>query len=193
MISGSFSELDDSRTAQTSVPSGRISLASYLIPGVAALLAEQVGDRLDGRIGDVVLAALLAVEYRDGHAPDALAARCTSHCGREPCRSCGHCPRPGMPVHAVDGLVAVLFEGVNGAEPLLGGAEDDGIVAAPAVRVLVGDVLHSPSGGRVSLHMLKDNLVGIPDRSDRQTARQPLRSGGRHRPRGQRRAPAGNG
>ena len=37
-------------------------------------LAEQVGDSLDGSIGDVVLAALLAVEDRDGHAPDALAA-----------------------------------------------------------------------------------------------------------------------
>src|SRR5699024_8767249 len=45
-----------------------------LVPGVRALAAEQVADRLDGGVGDVVLAALFAVERRDGHAPGALAA-----------------------------------------------------------------------------------------------------------------------
>ena len=66
------------------LPIGSAALADFalghdlvgivLIPGVAALLAEQVGDSLDGSIGDVVLATLLAVEDRDGHAPDALTA-----------------------------------------------------------------------------------------------------------------------
>ena len=60
----------------------------------------------------MVLAALLAVEYRDGHAPDALAADApvtavTDHTGHAvmapPAASC-----------AVNGLVDVLLEGVDG-------------------------------------------------------------------------------
>ena len=73
----------------------------------------------------MVLAALLAVEYRDGHAPDALAADApvtavTDHTGHAVMS-----PRR-LPVHAVNGLVDVLLEGVDGAEPLLGSTEDDG-------------------------------------------------------------------
>ncbi len=43
---------------------GMICSASVLIPGVGAFLAEQLADSLDGGIGDVVSAALLAVEGR---------------------------------------------------------------------------------------------------------------------------------
>ena len=49
-------------------------LGFVLIPCIGTFLAEQVADSLDGGIGDVVGAALLAVECGDGHAPGALAA-----------------------------------------------------------------------------------------------------------------------
>src|SRR5699024_1564561 len=86
-----------------------------LVPGVAALPAEQVADRLDGRVGDMVLAALFAVEHRDGHAPDALAAdapvAAVAH-------HAGHAvvAPGGLPLDAVDGLVDVLLEGVDRSE-----------------------------------------------------------------------------
>ena len=109
----------------------------------------------------MVFAALLAVEYRDGHTPDALTADApvaavtdhASHAVMAPGR---------LPVYAVDGLVDILFESVDGAEPLLGRAEDDGMMAAPAMRILVGDVLHAHQVAAL-LDMLKDDLVGVPD------------------------------
>ena len=153
------------------LPIGSAALADFalghdlvgivLIPGVAALLAEQVGDSLDGSIGDVVLATLLAVEDRDGHAPDALTADApvaavTDHAGHA-------VMAPGrLPVYTVNSLVDILFESIDGAEPLLGRAEDDGMVAAPAVRVLVGDVLHTHQVAAL-LDVLQNDLVGIPD------------------------------
>ena len=68
----------------------------------------------------------------------------------------------GEPLHLVDGLVDVLFEGVNGAEPLLGGTEDDGAVAAPAMGILVAHVLNAQQMAAL-LDMLQDHLIGIPD------------------------------
>ena len=51
---------------------------------------------------------------------------------------------PGrLPLDFVNGLIGFLAELINGAEPLFGCTEDDGMVAAPAMRVLVGDVLHA--------------------------------------------------
>ena len=148
-------------TALADLGLGHDVVGIILVPGVAALLAEQVGDSLDGSIGDVVLAALLAVEYRDGHAPDALAADApvtavTDHTGHAVMA-----PRR-LPVHAVNGLVDVLLEGVDGAEPLLGSTEDDGMMAAPAMRVLMGDVLHTHQMAAL-LDVLQNDLVGVPD------------------------------
>ena len=108
----------------------------------------------------MVLAALLAVEHRDGHAPDALAgnapvAAVTDHAGHT-------VMAPGrLPLHTVDGLVNILLEGVNGAEPLLGGTEDDGMMAAPAMGILVGDVLHTHQMAGLP-DMLQNHLVGRP-------------------------------
>ena len=68
----------------------------------------------------------------------------------------------GHPGHGVDGLVDVLTELGDGAEPLLGSTEDDGIMAAPAVRILMLDVQlahDSAGGGQVG----QNGLVGSPD------------------------------
>ena len=136
-------------------------LGLVLVPGIRALLAEQVADRLDGSIRDVVGAALLAVEGRDGHAPGTLTADApvvavAHHAGHAVMAPVGH------PGDRVDGLVHVLAELGDGAEPLLGGTEDDGVMAAPAVRVLMLDVQlahHGTGSGQVG----QDGLVGCPD------------------------------
>ena len=148
-------------TALADLGLGHDVIGIILVPCIAALLAEQVGDGLDGGIGDVVLAALLAVEYRDGHAPDALAADAPVAAVAD---HAGHAVMApgGLPLHIINGLVDILLEGVDGAEPLLGRAEDDGVVAAPAMRVLVGDVLYAHQV-TAFLDMLQNDLVGIPD------------------------------
>ena len=108
----------------------------------------------------MVLATLLAVEHRDGHAPDTLTgnapvAAVADHAGHTVMAP------GGLPLHAVDGFVNILLEGVNGAEPLLSGAEDDGMMAAPAMRILVGDVLHAHQMAGL-FDMLQNHLVGRP-------------------------------
>src|SRR5699024_2764866 len=103
-------------------------LGLVLIPGVRALAAEQVADRLDGGVGDVVLTALFAVDSGDGHAPGALAA--DASVAAVPHHAVHPVVAPlGHPLVAVHRLLDILLEGVDGAEPLLGGAEDDGVVA----------------------------------------------------------------
>src|SRR5699024_6546041 len=103
-----------------------------LVPGIAALLAEQVRDSLDGSIGDMVFAALFAVEHRDRHAPDALAADAPVAAVAHHARHTVMAPRR-LPVHAVGGFVDIFLEGVDGTEPLLRSTEDDGVVAAPEI------------------------------------------------------------
>ena len=70
---------------------------------------------------------------------------------------------PGrLPLDFVNGLIGFLAELINGAEPLFGCTEDDGMVAAPAMRVLVGDVLHAHQVAGL-LDVLQNNFVGSPD------------------------------
>ena len=69
---------------------------------------------------------------------------------------------PGRePLHLINGLIDVLLEGVDGAEPLVRGPEDDGAVAAPAVGILVGHVLDAQQMSAL-LDVLQDDLVGLP-------------------------------
>ena len=136
-------------------------LCLILVPGIGAFLAEQLTDSLDGGISDVVSAALLAVESRDGHTPGTLTADApvvavtdhTLHAVVAPVRH---------PLHGVDGLVDIVTELGNRAEPLLGGTEDDGVVAAPAVGVLMLDV-HLAHDGTGFGQVGQNGLVGSPD------------------------------
>ena len=80
--------------SQTSMSLGMMSLASYLYQASLPSLRNRSADSLDGSIGNVVLAALLAVEYRDRHAPDALTADAPVAAVAHHARACGHGPRP---------------------------------------------------------------------------------------------------
>ena len=136
-------------------------LCLVLVPGIGAFLAEQRADSLDGGIGDVVSTALLAVESRDGHTPGTLTADApvvavTDHALHAVVAPVRH------PLHGVDGLVDIVTELGNRAEPLLGGTEDDGVVAAPAVGVLMLDV-HLTHDGTSLGQVGQNGLVGSPD------------------------------
>ena len=53
--------------------------------------------------------------------------------------------------------------GLHGDEPLLRGPEDDGLLAAPAVGVAVGQLLRPPGVCRCCLEEFDDAGVGLPD------------------------------
>ena len=103
--------------------------------------------------------AAFAVKYGDGQAPVALA---------------GDAPVGPLPDHALHAALAPfrqpfdlvgrrhrrLLEGVHGAEPLVGGPVEDGVLAAPAVGVLVEDLLGAQQGA-AGLQVLEDDLVGL--------------------------------
>ena len=112
-------------------------------PCVGALAVEQVDHRVERLLRRDGRAALRALEHGDGHAPRALARDApvgtVGHHGADAVLGPG-----GDPFHAMlDGLERVLAQAVlvHGHEPLVGGAEDDRLVAAPAVRVAVRDLL----------------------------------------------------
>ena len=129
----------------------------HIEPCVGALLLEQAGHRLDALLGADGLAAVLAVEHGDGQTPAALAADAPvgtlqdhgAHTVLAPC---------GYPAHVLAGGDGVVLEGVHGAEPLGGGAEDDGVLAAPAVGIAVDDVLAGEQGA-VVFHILQNDGV----------------------------------
>ena len=109
-------------------------------PRVRSLGTEDLAYFFDSFGGADGLAAVLAVEYGDRQTPvaltrDAPVGALADHAGNAlaaPLR---------QPLYALRGGDSLVLEGVNGAEPLVGGAEDDGILASPAVRVAVYDVL----------------------------------------------------
>ncbi len=120
------------------------------VPGFGAFAVEEVDDLAIERGVDDRLAAGFAQEDGDGHAPDALAA--DAPVGARGDHVGDALLAPGrIPDDLVDLFDGELAEGCfcrlrrldwrfEGDEPLLGGAEDDGIVAAPAVRVGVLEV-----------------------------------------------------
>ncbi len=117
------------------VPSGSSSAAVRSIPDVGGVLAEEVDDAVEnGAIGQR-LAAGVAIEDDDGHAPDALARDAPIGAGGDHVGDALFAPG-GDPADLLDGVERALAEIVvlHADEPLLGGAEDGRVVAAPAVR-----------------------------------------------------------
>ena len=71
-------------------------------------------------------------------------------------------PQPGTQRTSSQAATASSLKGVHGAEPLGGGPEDDGVLAAPAVGILVDDVFHAQQMAAFP-DMLQNHLVGGPD------------------------------
>ena len=114
------------------------------IPGIGAEAAEEVNHFAIERRIIQRLAATFAQEHGDGHAPDTLARDAPVR----PC--CNHVGdalfAPGrIPLHFLDLIQRAAAQRTarhrrfHRDEPLLGRSEDDGIVAAPAVRIRVLD------------------------------------------------------
>jgi len=132
-----------------------------LIPYVGAEFREQIGHVAHHRgIGDG-LAAALADEGGYGHAPRALAG--DTPVGPSLHHSVDAVPSPvGNPGDPVD-LIQCLFAqsvGFHADEPLFGGAEDDGLLAAPAVGIGVGDLARTKEGACFG-QLFNNALVGF--------------------------------
>ena len=135
-----------------------------LIPDVGAVLAEEGDDAVEnGAIGDR-LAAGVAIENDDGHAPYALARDAPIGAGGDHVGDALLTPG-GHPADLLDGFERALAEivALHADEPLLGGAEDGRVVAAPAVRIGVSDLLEAAEGV-VRFQNFDDDGVGLPKR-----------------------------
>ena len=137
------------------------------VPGIRALAGKQLLHGAVRFLGLMQLVALRAEEDRNRHAPQTLTADA-------PVRSRGHhvgnalfAPRR-IPLHAGDGLQSLRAQSAfaqlafHADEPLLRGAEDYRLVAAPAVRIAVLNVL-APHQHAASLQQSDDRLVGHAD------------------------------
>ena len=132
-------------------------------PEIGALSAHPLDDPLQNLRGEEHRAALPAVKGHDGHAPGPLA-------GDAPVRAPLHhlvdalpapAGNPGDPVDGRQGLAPKVV-GRHGDEPLLRGPEDDGLLAAPAVRVAVGHLLPARSNLPFCAQEFNDARVGLP-------------------------------
>ena len=107
------------------VPGGSSSAADLLVPDVGAMHAEQIDDAVEDRAVGERLAAALAIEDDDRHAPDALARDAPVGPRRDHVGDALLAPRR-HPAHLPDRVQRVLAEVVplHPDEPLLGRAED---------------------------------------------------------------------
>src|SRR5215469_5637895 len=134
-----------------------------LIPDIGAVLAEEGDNAVEnGAIGNR-LAAGVAIEDDDGHAPDALARDAPIGAGGD------HVGDPLFtpgrdPADLLDGFerAAAKIVALHADKPLFGGAENSRVVAAPAVRIGVGDLLEAAQGV-VRFEDFDDDGVGFPD------------------------------
>ncbi|MPM49894.1 hypothetical protein SDC9_96628 [bioreactor metagenome] len=110
------------------------------VPGVAALFFKESRNRIHRDIVNDGLAALLAVEHRDGDTPEALPGNApiaaVPHHGGDALLAPGR-----IPLNGLNGLKRRLLEPVDRTEPLFGDAEQNGVLAAPAVGILVDDLV----------------------------------------------------
>ena len=123
-------------------------------PCVGAVLTENLGNLADGLIVAHGLAAIGAIEHGNGQTPTALTGDApvgalTNHAHHAVMTPFGN------PLHIVASLHSLFLECLHGAEPLVGGTEDDGALAAPAVGVGVDDVLAGQQ--RAAVHQILVN------------------------------------
>jgi hypothetical protein len=138
-------------------------LGGAFVPDVGGVFAEQVDDVIEfGTVGDVLFAGL-AGEGDDGDAPGALAGDAPIGAGGDHVADALFAPG-GPPLDLFNGFEGALAEivALHADEPLFGGAEDGGFVAAPAVGVAVldGGLGEEGAGG---LEQFNHEWVGFPD------------------------------
>src|SRR4029077_18301781 len=115
-----------------------------LVPGIRALFLEPANDVSQRFEIFEARAARVTIKDDDGHAPEALARNGPVRALRDHVVHAVFAPG-GNPLHVADLVESFLAEtgatavggGVNLDKPLLGGAENHGIVAPPAMRIAV--------------------------------------------------------
>ena len=138
---------------------GQKVLCGALKPGVCALFAENFGHLEHCSFVDDFLAALIAVENRDRHAPfsltgDAPIVAVSDHRLKTVVTPFGD---PFDRIHRLD---SVLAEVGNRAEPLACGTEKHRLFAAPAMGILVDYLFHGEKcTGFVKINC--DGLIGL--------------------------------
>ena len=111
-------------------------------PDVGRVLFEKIDHAVEDLAIGQRFAAGRTIEDDDRHAPDALARDAPVGPAGDHVRDAFFAPL-GNPFDAFDGVERALAQAVviHPDEPLVGGAEDGRVVAAPAVRIGVFDVL----------------------------------------------------
>ncbi len=143
------------------------------IPGIGAFSAEEINHALVNRFIVQRLPALVAEKHGNRHAPDALARDAPVGSRRNHVGDALFTPRR-IPDHLFDFVERTLPErrryafvrnhrSLHADEPLLGGPHDDGIMAAPAVRVGVLEAGGAQERG-FFLEKFDDRRVGLEDR-----------------------------
>jgi len=132
----------------------------FFKPEVRAVLLDGIGDLVrDGGVHDGLAVGI--VEDGQRHAPGALAADAPVWAAFD--GAVDAIPAPGgQPVHGVDGLQGIGAEVADADEELLDGAEDDGRLRTPAVRILV-NVGRVAEQGAFGLQDLDDAFVALED------------------------------
>ena len=146
-------------------PAGRRSFASRAYQASARLRLEEVRHVAREVGAQQDLAAPLAVEGGDRHAPQPLARDAPVGARRDHVADALLAPG-GDPLRLRDRLEGLLAQRgpalVEGDEPLLGGAEDDRVLAAPADRVGVRVLAGLQEGARLAQE-LHDRGVRVED------------------------------
>ena len=150
-------------TALLAVRAVRQVLAGLLgEPSIGALFVEQLDNGVERCLIGNGLAALRALEHGDGHAPAALTR--DAPVGTVGDHGADAVDGPaGIERHiALDSVHGLAAQAVllHGDEPLVGGAEDDGLMATPAMRVAVADLARSHERALLA-QPIDDDGVGV--------------------------------
>ena len=135
-----------------------------IIPDIGGVLAEKLHHAIQNLAIRHRLLAVLAIKHDDRHAPDALARDAPigtrgDHVGHALFAPGGH------PLHVFDGLERARAQivALHADEPLLGGAKDGRVVAAPAMRIAVLDLFFAQQRA-VRFQNFGDDGIRLPDR-----------------------------
>ncbi len=134
-----------------------------LEPDIGGMLCEQIHHAVQNLPIGQRIPARRAIEHDDRHAPDALARNAPVGPARDHVGDAFFAPLR-HPLHGFDRIERLLPKAVvvHPDEPLFGGAEDGGVVAAPAMRIRVLDVLDREQRA-VLFQDIDDERIAFPD------------------------------
>ena len=125
-------------------------------------MAELSDDTIENGFIGKRFGTAFAIENSYRHAPDALTRDTPIGTRRDHVGHALFAPG-GVPLNFFDGVESFFAEvfTVHADEPLFGGAEDEGVVTAPAVRITVID-FGLAGEGAVLLKDFDDDGIGVP-------------------------------